>query len=187
MEERALAARQCVSFKAIPPPIWCRLPNDTVPATTMTLEQALALDYSPLFDARCYTCGRQGILHGEPRMRQHCWIYTSQRAQLSVIEIQKCHCRVYHRETIGPDLSSYGIFNWSNTTAFSHELLNDYTNIMQRSTMPLSAYAVSRSCHYQERHSPRPFVNRTTFSQAWFAYVNLQKITTQMRCLILQG
>ena len=186
-EERALSAKISVSFLEIPTPHWCRLPTDIIPPVEMRLEDVLAMPYIPLGNhVRCYNCRRLGRQQTEVSVKP-CWIFTSERAWEKKIQVQDCNCRTYHRDTIGPDLRQYGLFNWSNTALFSHELLNDYTNLMQCSTMPLSAFALSRTNHYMERMSPRPFVNRTTFSQVWFAFVELQEITATMQCLFCKG
>lgn len=115
-------------------------------------------------------------------MLVNAWLYTSTRAYPCKVEVQACTCRRVQRETIGPDLGKYGIFNWSNSTLFSHEVLNRYTSGLTNSPTPLPSYHSTTQRQYQACRSPQLFVKRGMFSNAWFALVALQEITTAMEC-----
>src|SRR5437762_8295251 len=53
-------------------------------------------------------------------------VYTSTIAVQHLVETVYCDACSNTHGKIGPDLSKYGILNWNNKVAFSHQLLNSY-------------------------------------------------------------
>jgi len=67
---------------------------------------------------------------------------------------------------------------------FSHQLLNQYTSHLTRSETPFNAFYLTITDEYLSSQSPVPFCDDEIFEYAWFAFVRLQRIQSDMRCSI---
>ncbi|KAI0370901.1 hypothetical protein BV20DRAFT_965977 [Pilatotrama ljubarskyi] len=171
----------CVSYLTIPAPRWCSLPHEDTQSIRPP-ESTLSFPLDAL--SRC-SCGTtlQSIGASLPpttTIRAVLYGYTSRSdVQLEVLACPACN---HHRRLIGPDLGSVGIFNWSNTILFTHELLNAYTNAFTASETPFSAFCVMIRRQYEDHTSSMQFCSDETFVCAWFAFVQLQDLGNTMTC-----
>lgn len=181
----ALASRHIiitnpVSYLPIPPPEWCRLSIDEdfpcIPFHAgRDLPPILQLDE----DSRC-SCGERGLT--EEKLQSVTILYTSSMAMQPIIETSYCLSCRNTKGQIGPDLGKYGVFNWNNSVAFSHELLNSYTSHFTTSETPFYSFHQTVQNAYIAEQSPKPFCSLRMFLSAWFAFVRLQKLGSDMRC-----
>ncbi|KAE8240105.1 hypothetical protein A4X13_0g7937 [Tilletia indica] len=172
--------RAC-SFQPRPPPRYCRLPSelDTEPSPP-TLD---ALPAVLPFDGvgRC-SCGAT-YSSAAPTFARSCIIYHTRGVIKKEIEVQRCGCkRRGETRTIGPDLNSYDLFNWSVDLVFSHELLNSYTSQLAASPTPLSAFHTTITDAYSENRCQQAFVARSTFMKVYFAFIELQQAQVEFSC-----
>ncbi|KAI0373712.1 hypothetical protein BV20DRAFT_988743, partial [Pilatotrama ljubarskyi] len=174
----------CVSYLAIPAPRWCSLPHEDMHSVRPP-EPLSAFPLDAL--SRC-SCGTtlQSIstclpLAPATTMVQAILFGYTSRSEVK-LEVLPCpQCR-HHRRSIGPDLGNVGIFNWSNTVLFTHELLNAYTNAFTASETPCSAFCVTIRRHYEDHSYGMQFCSDETFVRAWFAFVQLQNLGNTMSC-----
>lgn len=111
---------------------------------------------------------------------RQCTIYALTHAFHSMITLQKCS-KCTHR-SIGPECSSLGIFNFNNTSLFTHELLDDYTSAFSSSETPFVSWVQTVSRRYQTRRSTIPFANEKLFRSSWFSYIRLVEFQNDMTC-----
>jgi hypothetical protein len=105
-------------------------------------------------------------------------IYTLNGVIIKRIEVSYCVRCPKKRGFLGPDLSDFGIFNWDNSIAFSHDILNEYTIRYTHSETPFRAFCEALVCSYERIRGNNSFVDPRTFQNAWFAFISLQKLTT---------
>jgi hypothetical protein len=170
-----------VSHLPIPPPEWCRLPQDgDLPTITFNGGRKLPQHFNLDSNSHC-SCG------GTPGSRQdvtvsNFLIYTS--FMIINTSIETCYCESCEntRGRVGPDLHQHGLFNWNNRFAFSHELMNSYTSHFTTSETPF--YAFYQTIVYTNlcERSDLPFCSERIFLSAWFAFVRLQSISSNMQC-----
>ena len=170
---------QAVSHLPIPPPEWCRLPKDKdLPRIFFHAGKDLPTTF--LFDdsSRC-SCGVNESF--EEVTTTSLIIYTSVFAIEKQIETRYCPICRNTRGRIGPDLGKYGILNWNNKIAFSHELMNAFTSCFTTSETPAYSFHQQIINAYLNDNS-RPFCSIQTFLSAWFAFARLQIIDSNMEC-----
>jgi hypothetical protein len=109
-------------------------------------------------------------------------VYTSTIAVQHFVETVYCDACSNTHGKIGPDLGKYGILNWNNKMAFSHQLLNSYTSQFTHSETPFNAFHLSIQDEYLNAPSPVEFCDDETFEYAWFAFIRLQEIESSMQC-----
>ncbi|EPQ61182.1 hypothetical protein GLOTRDRAFT_13631, partial [Gloeophyllum trabeum ATCC 11539] len=161
-------------------PLWCRLPNDTVdyvyepgdiPPAEILLDDA----------ARC-CCGNspaQGEISTYSRVFT---VYGLRKAHECRIEVSDCPSCHHRFRQVGPDCGSIGVFNWNNVVGFTHELLNQYTNVFTTSPTPFASFVVATRRLYTAARSPVPFCTPKMFTSAWFAFTSLQPLDSGMEC-----
>jgi len=173
--------RRCVSHLPIDPPLWCQLPTDTVAINRppRNLPDVFLLDGS----SRC-SCGNNDYEAGGPPTTNRYVVFTSSTALQLTVETIYCYACSNTHGRIGPDLSNYGILNWNNKVGFSHQLLNQYTSHLTHSETPFNAFYLTITDEYLSSQSPVPFCDDEIFEYAWFAFVRLQRIQSDMRCSI---
>ncbi|KIK53586.1 hypothetical protein GYMLUDRAFT_111580, partial [Collybiopsis luxurians FD-317 M1] len=109
-----------------------------------------------------------------PIITRECQIYTLTQAFVAQIELQPCpRCPPEQRHYIGPELRSVGLFNFNNSTIFSHELLNEYISAFSSSETPFEPWVHTIAWRYGEMEPTIPFVGSGLFRSVWFAYVRL--------------
>jgi len=173
--------RQCVSHLPIPPPMWAQLPTD------ITVSGKISSQHLPKvfpFDstARC-SCGNSNYnVEAHTMTPSRYIVYTSTTAIQLAVETVYCPACSNTHGRIGPDLSNYGILNWNNKVGFTHQLLNQYTSHLTHSETPFNAYYRTIQDEYLNNQSPIVFCDDETFEYAWFAFIRLQKIESDMRC-----
>jgi hypothetical protein len=181
LTSRSISTTKPVSFRQIPPPAWIRLPQDRSKEkpfrSGVHIPDLLCLNE----DSRC-SCGsrqRNGL-----RDTQEICIFTSSTAVTKRIETEYCIACRFTKGRIGPDLSEYGVFNWNNRVAFSHELMNNYTSQFTTSSTPFFAFHQTIVHSYESEESPIPFISLQLFLSAYFAFRRLQDLETKMQCSI---
>jgi hypothetical protein len=164
-----------VSHLSVPPPDFCRLSEDVGEREKswnwwehVHEKEPFRLDCT----ARC-SCGNVDRCD-QPISVQNVNIYTRNGVIVKRIEVSYCIRCPKKRGFLGPDLSEFGIFNWDNSIAFSHDILNDYTSQFTLSETPFRAFCENlvRKRFYNS------FVHPRTFQNAWFAFISLQKLST---------
>lgn len=160
------------------PPEWCRLSQEVHEPLYFkggsNLPEILRLDGT----SRC-SCGSTGSQ--EPIELLELTIYTTLTAINLPIETRYCTVCRNTRGREGPDLGNYGILNWNNRIAFSHELMNSYISQFTTSETPLFAFYQTTVNTYLNENSP-PFCSLSTFLNAWFAFAELQRLGHSMQC-----
>lgn len=97
------------------------------------------------------------------------------------IELQPCpNSAPLKRRFIGPDLRELGLFNYNNTSIFTHDLLDDYTSAFCTSETPFVAWITVISRRYERLGCS--FVGEDLFRSVWFAYAKLQQYPGDMIC-----
>ncbi|KAJ7129034.1 hypothetical protein C8R43DRAFT_1134313 [Mycena crocata] len=174
---------RAVSHLSIMPPVWSALETDDKLYTRVS-----TLMPPPLFplgtNARC-SCGAVPS-QSEPVKLLECTVYTLTQAYTSVIEVRVCHeCSIGRRRNAGPDCREWGFFNFNNRILFFHALMDDYTATYTAIETPFAGWVSTVAKQYETMES-KPFVDRTTFSTAWFLFADLQlwgaKDRADMKC-----
>ncbi|KAL9938060.1 hypothetical protein V8E36_002683, partial [Tilletia maclaganii] len=135
--------------------------------------------------SRCH-CGRPAAEDAQT-LRRSCRLFHSLGIWNTEIEVQQCNCRSGgERRTIGPDLAEYGLFNWNNEIVLTHELLNAYSSQFYTSPTPLAAFCATVQHTYDE-HAPSTgppsrFLARATFIKVFFAFIQVQAMSTSFCC-----
>jgi len=167
-----------LSYLPVVPPAWLRLPGEE-------LEKPFdnGAHLPPVFKlnskARCSCGSREGV---NPTVTEIV-VYTMSRAIPLLIETTYCLRCPNKKGRVGPDLGEFGVFNYNNRSAFSHELMNNYTSQFTTSMTPLFAFRQTIINVYTSERSPRPFVSDYIFSAAYFGFIRIQQLEVPMRCL----
>jgi CxC4 like cysteine cluster associated with KDZ transposases len=177
-------AQRSVSYKPISPPEWCRLPSDRddIPRISFQAGRNLPKEQRFILDSssRC-SCGATASsidVHDSLLT-----IYTSLTAIVMTVETSYCPSCRNTKGRAGPDLGEYGVFNWNNRIAFSHELMNSYTSQFTTSETPMYAFHQTVMNAYLNERSPTQMCSLRTFLLAYFAFARLQLIESKMECL----
>jgi hypothetical protein len=83
---------------------------------------------------------------------------------------------------IGPDCLDHRVFNWNNRYGFTHQFLNNYSNMFVASATPFVAYVTATRRTYEESVSPVDLCSLKTFTRAWFAFTDVQALDSGMAC-----
>ena len=166
-----------ISYLPIPPPTWAQLPGEPF---EQPFHHGIHLPERFLLNprARC-SCGSS---EGVSRSIDDIVIFASSTAIIRQIETTYCpHCS-NKRGRVGPDLGEFGVFNWNNRLAFAHELFNNYTSQFTNSITPFFSFHQTIVNIYMSEQSPQPFASFHIFLSAYFAFLRLQQLETDMRC-----
>jgi len=163
-----------ISFKPVGPPPFCRIVSDTelwYPTVT-PLPEFIALPD----DAHCI-CGASADKTAPKRVIMNAFIYSSFSAKLVQVEVQPCSDHPTSRGHLaGPDLRELGLFNFSNYSIFTHELLNSYTSRYFCHSAPFHGFCRTIRFDYQNHESKYPFVGNNLFRSAWFSWTNVMQL-----------
>lgn len=173
MDERS------ISHKAVPPPVWTRLPGDPSPTETLKdFPRQLNLGDD---EARC-CCGTSVGADVETVM-QDCIIYDTTACFPAQIEVRRCTtCSASSRRKAGPDLCSLGLFNLDNHTIVSHRLLNKYDAYFSSQEGTFVAFSRLLECEYQMHGSEKSVLPADKFRRCYFAFCELQQLDDSFRC-----
>ncbi|ORY30480.1 hypothetical protein BCR33DRAFT_646919, partial [Rhizoclosmatium globosum] len=133
--------------------------------------------------SRCKTCKTHFNPNKEVKTIK-CVLMRAFHAEEKELEVQVCQeclksrLNRHYLPYIGPDLSEFGVFNWSNKILFEHRLLDHYTLFVAKLPATFSGFAAIVSQYYIDSGSVEPFPCATTFIAAWFSFRKLQDITT---------
>lgn len=177
--------RHPVSHRPVPVPRWCRVPSDTLeydPIPNPDVPPGLIeLDDT----ARC-SCGKFMPAHSNDTdiSVQKFTVFGLRKATDILIQVVRCaHCK-HWRRNYGSDCGALGIFNWNNVYGFTHELLNQYTNVFTSAENPLSSFVTTVRRVYEASYSPVDFCSTETFTKVWFSFTNLQALDSGMDCSV---
>lgn len=179
-----------ISFRPIAPPEWCRIASDSNELRQIPFAAGCNLPATFCLDqfSRC-SCrrldGNQSVSAGDqpvPAEISSVIVFTTLRAIERRVETRYCTSCRYTKGRVGPDMGDHGVFNWNNRLAFSHELFDSFTNQFTNSETPFYAYHQTIMNTYQSERSPHALCALRTFVLAYFAYIRLQRIGTQMEC-----
>ncbi|KAF8502474.1 hypothetical protein BU17DRAFT_22125, partial [Hysterangium stoloniferum] len=133
--------------------------------------------------AKCH-CGAFFTDQTLPTFKQNFIIFGLQCGYEWTIQVSKCISCKHSRRLYGSDLGSMGIFNWNNSFGFTHELLNQYTNVFTTCENPFVAFVTNTRRLYISSNSPVSFCSGETFTRVWFAFTDLQVLASGMKCPI---
>ncbi|KAJ7574366.1 hypothetical protein C8J56DRAFT_803143 [Mycena floridula] len=181
-EALSFSTDEAISFLELAPPAWATLETDRVLYTRKPFGEPLP-DRIPLEAcARCL-CGHKQIDAQGAVITRKALLYGLTESKEVEIELQKCPiCPSVRRRYVGPDGRDLGILNFNNSSLFTHELLEDYTNFCTTSETPFVAWVTSMARRYDTRDSPFPFATESLFRSAWFAYARLLVLENDMVC-----
>ena len=74
------------------------------------------------------------------------------------------------------------IYNYNNKYLLEHSLLNDFTYLYTRSTMPFHGYVASRQLQYKNHRCQYNFVSRQFYIRVWISFQRLQKWGFKYSC-----
>jgi hypothetical protein len=175
-------AQRPISHLPISPPEWCRLPtdNNNIPRVSFQAGQNLPSRFMLDSNSRC-SCGemKSSLTVNDSELI----IHTSFGAINKIIETSYCPSCRNTKGRIGPDLGEYGIFNWNNRIAFSHELMHSYTSQFTTSETPIYAFHQTIINTYLNEHSSNALCSLRTFVLAYFAFARLLRIDSKMECI----
>ncbi|TEB27979.1 hypothetical protein FA13DRAFT_1633913, partial [Coprinellus micaceus] len=168
-----------ISHLAIMPPPWARVPTDPVlyndAPPIRTLEANVIFPMDVLSSCACIDGFRAMYNPSLPTRTRLCKLYTILTICEVQIQVQPCpRCPYQCKRYIGPDLWSYGMFNYNNKVLITHELLNEYTRT------PFHAFRNHLVHQFQRDHLQ--FMGEDLFRSAWFAYVSLQQFGNDLTC-----
>ena len=174
---------RCVSHLSIPPPTWCSLPNN-VSCHYLPFHNGenllLLLQLNAV--SRC-ACGNDGPYNNGDIMGQPFTIYGSTLAIQRTIQTVYCRACPHSKGKIGPDLQEYSVFNYNNQWGFTYELLNGFTNrLTSQGETTFTAFHQGIVNAYLEEQSEFEFCEIKIFEHAWFGFVRLQELATNMQC-----
>lgn len=131
----------------------------------------------------CLDGGRTFYDPNLPKVVKTCTIYTLSRAYEAEIELQKCpSCPQTRRRYIGPETRELGLFNFNNSSLYSHELLEEYVSAFTLSETPFDPWAKHIGRRYTTDAGSLPFVEGKTFRAVWCAYARLLDLEGDMTC-----
>ncbi|KAF6758359.1 hypothetical protein DFP72DRAFT_807868 [Ephemerocybe angulata] len=172
-----------VSYLPVHPPLWCRLPSDPIlypdpppvrfpPGGVFRLER----------DSTCSCASGRTAFDPDGVIKvRTSKLYTILGLYMVEIQTQPCPvCPSPRKKAIGPDLRSYGVFNFNNSVLVSHELLDEYTSSFTSSETPFTAWYTQLSRRYTLTGSQ--FMGDDLFRAVWFAYISLQRFEDDMTC-----
>ncbi|KAJ3773143.1 hypothetical protein FB446DRAFT_642170, partial [Lentinula raphanica] len=175
-----------ISYLPIMPPIWCQISTDVElyqrPPPLRSVPNVIALT-----EGSCACIDGRRMLYDitQSKITRDCTVYTLTRSFKTRIELQQCpQCPKSRRQFIGPETRAMGLFNFNNSSLFSHELLDEYTSAFTSSETPFDAWVVQVKRRYSLNQEGAHFVNGGLFREAWFAYARLMKLDGDKSCLL---
>ena len=187
-EDASGTCASAVSHLAAPPPRWCSLPHeDAFMSPRLTHGQRKDFPYDST--ARC-VCGysesassnAEAAHKRAPPISRVATLYGLTESTSVTIGLRSCPNCKHARRLMGPDLGSYGLFNWNNHILFTHELLNAYTNAYTASETPFSAFCLTIRRSYMDHDITMKFCSDETFVRVWFAFAKIQQLDSEMKC-----
>ncbi|KIK56370.1 hypothetical protein GYMLUDRAFT_115268, partial [Collybiopsis luxurians FD-317 M1] len=166
------------------PPQWATLPGETVMSPPPPLrENPGRIGLTIQASCCCRDGGRDFYSPKRPTVVQTCTVYTLTQAFITEIELQSCsRCPRASRRYVGPDPRDIGLFNYNNSTLFSHKILNKYISTFSGSVTPFEAWVDHMNRRYQVMTPYIPFARGALFRSAWFAYVRLLNLDGDKSC-----
>ncbi|KIK62161.1 hypothetical protein GYMLUDRAFT_112142, partial [Collybiopsis luxurians FD-317 M1] len=169
------------------PPRWCMLPQEKefYPRPRPVRESPAAIKLSATASCACVDGGRAFYNPGLPTVTCQCLVYTLTQAFAVQIELQPCpRCPVERHRYIGPDPRDTGLFNYNNSSIFSHELLNEYISAFSSAETPFEPWVNQISRRYEESQQDPfiPFISGGLFRSLWFAYARLVQFEGDKSC-----
>lgn len=105
------------------------------------------------------------------------------RAYEAEIEVQKCpSCPQTRHRYIGPETRELGLFNFNNSSLYSHELLEEYVSAFTLSETPFDPWSKHIGRRYATDAGSVPFVEGKTFRAVWCAYARILDLEGDMSC-----
>ncbi|EKM82184.1 hypothetical protein AGABI1DRAFT_90450 [Agaricus bisporus var. burnettii JB137-S8] len=183
---RRVNEEMAVSHLPILPPIWISLPTDTAlyprPPPVLFKPSLPLFQLDSTSSCPCTGFHRTFYIKGNATINRMGTLYTSCGSFPCNVELQPCpECPASRKQFIGPDLREHGIFNYSNSTFVSHELLDEYTSSFTLSETPFDAWVEFIRRRYMV-HGGGQFMGKDLFRSCWFAYAHLQKFDDDFEC-----
>ncbi|KAJ3831676.1 hypothetical protein F5878DRAFT_647435 [Lentinula raphanica] len=176
-----------ISYLPISPPVWCLISTDVElyeqPPPLRSVPSLLALTEG---SCACIDGSRALYDQANPKIVRECTVYMLTRSYRTHIELQQCpQCPKSRRQYIGPETRLMGLFNFNNSSLFSHELLDEYTSAFTSSETPFDPWVVQVKRRYSLNNGEGArFVNGGLFREAWFAYARLMKLEGDKSCAL---
>ncbi|KAJ3846330.1 hypothetical protein EV368DRAFT_52947 [Lentinula lateritia] len=170
-------------------PTWCRLSSDVLlydqPAPMRSVPDLLLL-LQGAGSCACVDGGRAWYDLEKPKITKECAVYTLTRSYKTLIELQPCPlCPKSRRRYIGPETRNLGLFNYNNSSLFSHELLDEYTSAFSCSETPFDPWVIQVKRRYSLNDDGGiQFVSGGLFRDTWFAYARLMNLEGDKYCSI---
>ena len=109
---------------------------------------------------------------------KYSYLYTTNRR--FKVKVGIFHCPYCHKQ-VGADCSGSYVFNYTNRTLFSHELLNRYMHEFNYG-MSISSFVEIQNGIYSDNRLGYTFVDKTTFCKAFYAYASLIEFDYKFSC-----
>ncbi|KZV85821.1 hypothetical protein EXIGLDRAFT_572066, partial [Exidia glandulosa HHB12029] len=173
------------------PPLWARLPSDTVP-THRTVSFSVLPPVLLLGDAELPHCRCGWTMTTQPERQQiqeiDCIVYGLQNAVRRRIQVVSCAvCPPRFGNYAGPDLGTLGLYNYNNKRVIAHSLLNDYSNNFTKIATPFNGYVEVVSRRYTESEEgddhDLTFLSPDDFRTIWFGFERLQHNDIAFECI----
>ncbi|KIK53467.1 hypothetical protein GYMLUDRAFT_178976, partial [Collybiopsis luxurians FD-317 M1] len=170
---------RAVSYLPILPPRWCMLPFEV----EFYPQPPPLIQLSDQASCPCLDGGRAFFNPHCPTIICECQVYTLTQAFSIQIQLQPCpRCPQEQCRYIGPEPRDIGLFNFNNSTLFTHELLKEYISAFSSSETPFEPWVHTITRRYEEMHPNIPFVGGGLFWSVWFAYVRLIQFEGDKSC-----
>ncbi|KIK52150.1 hypothetical protein GYMLUDRAFT_143587, partial [Collybiopsis luxurians FD-317 M1] len=167
------------------PPRWCMLPNEMefYSRPYPLRDPPPLIELSEQASCPCLDGERAFFDHCRLVITRACQVFTLIQAFSVHIQLQPCpRCPPEHHQYIGPEPRDLGLFNFNNSTLFSHELLNEYISAFSSSETPFEPWVHTIAYRYGEIEPSIPFVGGGLFCSVWFAYVRLIQFEGDKSC-----
>ncbi|KAL0572359.1 hypothetical protein V5O48_009594 [Marasmius crinis-equi] len=175
-------SEKSISYLPILPPPWAELPTDRQHYTRLSPASSIPSRILLSDESNRALCGlNRSITPDMAKTIKSCTIYTLTGSLTHEIELAQCPVCPHRKHCfIGPETRDLGLFNYNNSVLFTHELLDDYTSRYTSSETPFVAFVEAIGRVYKGRECN--FVKEDLFRSVWFAYVNVQDFSHDMRC-----
>ncbi|KAF5389205.1 hypothetical protein D9757_003382 [Collybiopsis confluens] len=160
----------------------CASPRGRILPPTLR-ETVTLISLSAQSSCACVDGQREFFDSRRPTVKRNCIVYGMLGAFSTQIELQPCpRCPPVHRRYIGPDPRDIGLFNYNNSTIFTHELLNEYISAFTSSETPFEPWVQTISRRYDELPGGISFIGGGLFRSVWFAHVRLIRFESDKTC-----
>lgn len=172
-------SRLSVSYLSIPPIPASKMPWD-LETTRMTFPIPLPTLFKLDSLSKCAYCGQLYSNTEIKVVETKLWDYSG--CYEVKVETSNCggHCK--NGDNIGPDLSQFAIFNYSNKHLFTHFVLDSYTASMATSETPFISFISLLQYMYSRQKIDSIPPPSKVFRNAWFDYIRLQNFDSRMTC-----